>query len=183
MKRCSKEAPNFLPLRVPRFRHVVAPLFALAVCGCASRANHGESSVEFLEPIAAPQATTTKKADDIVVIEIPPSIEGDLAVPAYPPAALAAHAGLCVVYATVTLAPDGTVTDVAPSWQRVNVPNAFSEAFLDAVVEAARKWRFEPARYVYWKKNGDADLIYLRAEVVPAMVDVKFTFEASGKVR
>ena len=146
----------------------------------------GTSSIEMLAPIAAPQAGTDKAGEvstNLVINDIPPSAIGELARPAYPAAALAARAGNCVVFATVTIDARGTVTEVVPSWQRLNIPNRFSDDFLDAVKAAVRRWRFEPARVVYWQKTTDDDLKYLSTETISVRTDVKFTFEASGAVR
>jgi hypothetical protein len=139
-----------------------------------------------LAPIAGPQAKTDKKAEavnDIVVNDIPPTSKGELATPIYPAAALASHAGAFAVTVTIMINTSGVVTEVTPSWQRLNVPGPFAEQFLEAVKDAVKTWRFEPARNVYWKKNKDADLTYLYAEVVPAITDVRFTFESTGRVR
>jgi hypothetical protein len=108
---------------------------------------------------------------------------GDPLKPTYPPSALAAHAGECVVFVTITIDPTGMVSDVTPSWQRVNLPNRFSDEFLDAIRVAVRSWKFEPARNVYWEKDGSGDLKYLSTETLSAKTDIKFTFEASGSVR
>jgi outer membrane biosynthesis protein TonB len=146
----------------------------------------GTSSIEMLPPIASPQAGTDKSGEvsaNIVINDIPPSAIGELARPAYPAAALAAGAGSCVVYATITIDARGRVTEVVPSWQRLNVPNRYSDEFLEAVKAAVRGWRFEPARVVTWEKTGNDDLKYLGTETIPVRTDVKFTFEASGAVR
>jgi hypothetical protein len=139
-----------------------------------------------LAPIAAPQAARDRQgtvATDIFINDIPPSAIGELAKPDYPAAALAARAGKCVVFATVTIDARGAVTEVVPSWQRLNIPNRFSDEFLDAVKAAVRRWKFEPARVVYWQKTPDDDLKYLSTETISVRTDVKFTFEASGAVR
>jgi len=149
---------------------------------CAGTPDMGTSSIEMLAPIASPQAKTDA-VSDVVVVDIPPTSKGELARPVYPQAALAAHAGECVVNVTITIDTNGLVTEVTPSWQRLNVPGPYYGQFLDAVRAAVRTWRFEPARNVYWKKNGDADLTYMKAEILQAQTDVRFTFEPSGRVR
>ena len=164
-----------------------AAFFALLLSACASPKGQGTSSVEMLDPLRETQVKTDKKGEasmtDMVVNTIPPDWKGDLARPAYPPAALAAHAGLYVVNATVTIDTNGDVIDVRPSWQRMNMPGPYSDLFFAAVKAAVSQWRFEPARNVYWRKNGDADPIYLYAETIEAKTDVRFTFDSSGKVR
>lgn len=138
-----------------------------------------------LEPIAPPQAAASKDgqaSNPMVVNHIPPSPIGDLADPVYPAAALAAHAGSCAVFVTITIDAKGEVTEVSPSWQRFNMPNRFSEQFLAAVEDAVRGWRFEPARNVYWQKVAGEDYRYISTETIPVRTDIKFTFEASGGV-
>jgi hypothetical protein len=88
---------------------------------------------------------TDKKGEasmtDTVVNTIPPDWKGDLARPVYPPAALAAHAGQYVVNATVTIDTNGVVTDVRPSWQRMNMPGPYSDLFFAAVRAAVSQWK------------------------------------------
>ncbi len=153
--------------------------------GC--RTGQGRSSFELLEPIAAPPPKSDAKGEvtpsNIVINPIPPSFIGNPLEPIYPPGALAANAGECVVYVTITIDNKGTVSEVAPSWQRVNIPNRFSDQFIDAIGVALHSWKFEPARNVYWEKNGDGDLRYLSTETQSAKIDIKFIFEATGRVR
>jgi outer membrane biosynthesis protein TonB len=158
------------------------------IFGCAAAPEHGNSSLEVLEPtpeIELPDksAKMSVGVPDIFVNDIPPSLKGELSRPAYPSTALMAHAGGCVIYATVTIDTTGAVSEVTPSWRRLNIPNRYSDDFLAAVKETVRKWHFEPARHVYWKIMKDGDLSYIRTETVPAMIDVKFTFESNGRVR
>lgn len=135
-----------------------------------------------LEPIVTPPPKSDVSATNIIIIDIPPSIIGDLAKPVYPATALAAHAGECVVFATITIDSKGTVSEVRPSWQRLNIPSRFSEEFFEAVRVAVQSWRFEAARNVYWEKEAAGELKYLNTEVPSVQTDVKFTFEASGRV-
>lgn len=171
----------------PRPALPAAVLLALLLPGCATQKGQGTSSVEMLEPAADTQVKTDKKGEatmsDMIVNSIPPTFKGELARPVYPAAALAAHAGQYVVNATVTIGTNGAVTEVSPTWQRMNVPGPFSALFFDAVRTAVSQWSFEPARNVYWKKNGDADPLYVNAETIVAKIDVRFTFDSSGKVR
>jgi hypothetical protein len=161
-----------------------ASLVSFLESGCI--ADRGVSTIEMLEPIAPTTPTSDAKgevsAGSTIINPIPPSVIGTLAKPEYPAAALAAHAGECVVFVTVTIGPSGTVSEVAPSWQRVNIPNRFSEQYLDAIRKAVRSWRFEPARDVYWEKDSGGDLKYVRTDTVPARIDIKFTFDSKGAV-
>jgi hypothetical protein len=157
-----------------------------ATGGCSTPKQEGHSSIEMLEPIVTPPPESDAKgeisATNIIFNDIPPSIIGDLAKPVYPASALAAHAGECVVFATITIDSTGTVSEVRPSWQRLNIPGKFSEVFFEAVRAAVQRWRFEPARKIYWEKEADGELKYLNTEVPSVQTDVKFTFEASGGV-
>jgi outer membrane biosynthesis protein TonB len=140
-----------------------------------------------LEPAATPQSGRNAKGEISIgstfVNQIPPSFIGQLTSPVYPASALAAHAGECVVFVTITIGVDGTVSEVRPSWQRMYIPSRFSDTFLEAIKEAVGNWRFQPARNVYWEKQTDGELKYISNETLAAQTDVKFTFEASGVVR
>jgi hypothetical protein len=162
-----------------------ALLALLPLGACRSAAVQGQSTIEVLEPMATPQPGTTHKAEassDIIVDDLSPSLIGELAKPAYPANALAAHVGECFVFVTVTIDAKGAVSEAVLSWGRLNIPNRYSEEFLEAARTAVRSWRFEPARLVYWKRNGTGEPSYLYTEIVPAKADIKFTFEATGKV-
>ncbi|HZZ19762.1 MAG TPA: hypothetical protein VFE25_10355 [Opitutaceae bacterium] len=164
----------------------VAALLVLLLQACASRQGQGTSAVEMLEPIRDPQPKTDKKGEatmsDVLVNPIGPESKGELARPVYPPAALAGHAGRYVVNATILIDTNGVVTEVRPTWQRMNIPGPYSDLFFAAAKAAISTWRFEPARNVYWRKNGDADPLYLYAEAIEARTDVRFTFDSNGKV-
>jgi hypothetical protein len=146
----------------------------------------GKSSIEMLEPTAPAQSKASGQAEAstaIVVVDIAPTVIDELTDPIYPADALAALVGDCVLYVTITIDSSGSVSEVIPSWKRPNIPNRYSDEFLDAIRVAARSWKFEPARLVYWEKTKDEDLKYLYAVVVPAMTDIKVAFAAAGRVR
>ena len=167
-------------------RGSAAMALLLHCAACASNPQHGQSFIELLAPIAAPQAGTDAKvsaAQDLWVDRIPPSLIGEMTKPAYPAGALAAHVGDCVVFVTITIDTAGRVSEVAPSWQRLSIPNRHSAEFMDAVAAAARQWRFEPARLVYWEREPNGENKYLYAEVVPAKTDVKLTFREGERAR
>ena len=161
-------------------------LVSLVAAGCSGPPREGRSSVELLEPIPDPSGTVkgyAEREENVVINAIDPSLIGELAKPVYPRDALVARAGECVIFVTITIDTDGRVSDVRNSWQRLNIPNRFSDRFLAAVRTAVEKWRFEPARNVYWQKDASGELKYVRTEIVAARTDIKFTFEASGTVR
>jgi hypothetical protein len=163
-----------------------AGIFLVSTSGGCRTAQVAGSSVELLAPLPDPSVSAKGHAEveeNVVVNAIDPSLIGDLDRPAYPRDALEARAGECVIFATITIDTNGRVSDVRTSWQRLNIPNRFSDEFLAAVKAAVDKWRFEPARNVYWQKDVSGELRYMRTEIVAARTDVKFTFEASGRVR
>jgi len=173
------------PSSLRHFAGVAALLFVGG--GCRTTLPQGKSSFEMLEPAATPPSESAAKGEISIgstfVNRIPPSVVGQLASPVYPTAALAAHAGECIVYVTITIGADGTVSEVRPSWQRMNIPSRFSDAFLESIREAVGSWRFQPARNVFWGKQADGELKYISTETLAARTDIKFTFEASGLVR
>lgn len=180
--------PSCLAIRTPKSRHLAAAVVLLSAiaAGCSGPPREGRSSVELLEPIPDPSGTTKGHAEweeNVVINAIDPSLIGELSKPVYPRDALAARAGECIIFVTITIDTDGRVSDVRNSWQRLNIPNRFSDRFLAAVKTAVGSWRFEPARNVYWQKDATGDLKYVRTEIVAARTDIKFTFEASGAVR
>ena len=139
-----------------------------------------------LEPIGAPLASShahVEPDDAISVDEAPPYPIGELSRPVYPPEALAAHSGEVVVYVTITIGAKGDVSEAIPSWGRINIPNRYSEQFLDAVRACVARWKFQPARLVYWQNGGEQGRRYLYAETIPSKTDIKFTFTAAGDVR
>jgi hypothetical protein len=158
-----------------------------ALSGACRTPLSGTGSFEMLEPVAPPppksDAKGTVSDTDVVINQIPPSVIGDLAKPVYPADALAAKAGECVVYATIIIDSTGTVSEVRPSWQRMNIPGRFSDQFFEAIRKAVSRWKFEPARNEYYQKHPDGYLTYVSTEMIAAQTDIKFTFEESGKVR
>jgi len=161
-------------------------LMALALCAGCQTAPKGQSSVEMLEPLTHAQPSTNKKVTlerDATEDSDPPEQIGELAKPVYPAAALAAHTGAFVLNATIIIGADGRVSEVAPSWDRMNIPSRYSGQFTDAVKVAVASWRFIPAHLVHWERHPNGEDKYLYSEIIPAQVDVRFTFEATGSVR
>lgn len=118
---------------------------------------------------------------DVWVNYIPAHARGELAKPQYPAAAFAARAGTHSVTVMLTIDGTGRISDIQPS--RIDLPNRFSEAFLESVRIAVASWVFEPARAVHWKRSPDGQDEYVRTEVIAERIEIKFTFEASGPVR
>jgi hypothetical protein len=142
--------------------------------------------MELLDPVSTAAPQSDQKLDfstGIAAESIPPSAIGELRRPVYPSAALAAHAGTFVVNVTVTIDAFGRVSEVAPTWNRLNPPNPYSEQFLAAVRVAADSWRFVPARHVYWRQKADGEPVYDHADTVVCETDLRFTFEPAVPAR
>lgn len=110
----------------------------------------GESSFEFQRvnqagPPGKGNYTPQLVGSEAKNLFTPASPIGKLAAPAYPPAALAAHAGRAKVVLRVTVATDGTVNQVTPSLAGLPFANPFTDQFQAAAEAAVRQWRFEPA--------------------------------------
>jgi len=170
--------------RATPFSHSV--FLVAALCAGCRTVQQGQSSVEMLDPLAHAAGSSDKKVEvsrDLSAELDPPEVLGELAKPVYPDAALAAHAGQFVLFATITIDTKGAVSDVTPSWDRLNIPTKYSDQFLRAVKAAVGSWKFVPAHVVHWERHPNGDDKYLYSETVSAQVDVKFTFEAAGNVR
>jgi hypothetical protein len=108
---------------------------------------------------------------------------GPLAKPIYPAAALKHGAGQHVVFVTVTIDEFGRVSEVVPSWQRIQLGGPFAEDFFAAAKAAVEQWVLSPAHQVYYRKMRGADDEYLRTEAVAQTFEVKFVFEAPEAVQ
>jgi hypothetical protein len=142
--------------------------------------------MEILAPVGPPVPQSEQKLDfstGIAAESIPPEAIGELAKPAYPLGALTAHPGTYLVNVTVTIGADGLVSEVEPTWNRLNPPNAYSEQLLAAVRTAAASWRFTPARHVYWRKDPQGNPVYDHADAVVCETDLRFTFEPQPSPR
>lgn len=166
----------------------VALLISLAIDSGCRAPLRGTGVFEILgapaQAIPAPAADSAVQEETGVRIEyVAAQARGPLATPVYPRAALAAGAGECVVYATLTVDESGKIRDVVPSLTRINLKNRFSGDFFNAARAAVMSWDLTPALYVYYQKGPDGAEKYVRTEAVAVTVEIKFTFEASGKVR
>ncbi|MFO1449388.1 MAG: hypothetical protein U1F61_14640 [Opitutaceae bacterium] len=146
----------------------------------------GKSSFETVTPPPSARSQSAEQAvddSDIRVVSIPARPLGHLPTPVYPKAALDARVGKYVIFVQVVVGESGRVSDVTPSLGRVALPSPHAEAFLESVRETVLQWRLSPARMVYWQKVPGQDDRYLRTEAVAESMELKFTFEADGKVR
>jgi hypothetical protein len=175
-------------LRAGLFLRIV-PLAVIAA-GCQQHRPgselRGGSSFEILDPATPVSPVPGQKAEqsDIEVKSVAGFFtQRKPAEPVYPAGALAAGAGLRVVTVTVSFDDAGRVTDVTPSLRGFSVQDRFSDDFLAAVEDAVRQWRVQPPYLVFYRIGAGGERTYLRAEAQPASMDVRFTFEASGKVR
>jgi hypothetical protein len=159
----------------------------LLIGGCQNRTGvRGYSSVETLEPpnVESPPALDRSARQPELSDDYSPSyLKGEVANPVYPPDALAAHAGKYVVCVTVTIDELGRVSSVDRNMRGFNLPNAFSEEFLESVRTSVLSWRFIPAHKIYWSREPGGELKYVGAEPVVSTMDFKFTFDVSGAVR
>ncbi len=136
--------------------------------------------MELLPPIMEPVPQTDQKLDfsgGTAAEKIPPETIGELKEPAYPVEALTAHPGTYVVNVTVTIDANGLVTEVQPTWNRLNPPYLYSEQLLAAIRAAAVSWRFIPAKCVYWRLNAAGEPAFDHAETIACQTDLRFTFQ------
>jgi hypothetical protein len=185
MKRCWRATGA--RLKSPALSLSASVVFGVGLlAACRAAAPRGSSSVELVEPLPLAEAVAkgrTEARSGVVAEYAPPYPKGEPEKPAYPPEALATHAGEVVVYLTITIDATGRVTEAVPSWGRVNIPNTYSEDFLAAARQCVLRWRFEPARVVYWERDGGEDNHYLYSETIPSRTDVKVTFTTAGTRR
>lgn len=163
----------------------------LVSTGCRHRTETGDtgsSSVRFIEEPSAPASGSAQVAD------VPPS--GDyfkeaqpiapLALPAYPPRALAAKAGLAIVTVRVFVDAKGRITDIGPSPLGFSTPGPFAGDFAKAVQAALSQWRFQPAqRYhleIFRNARGGVDNKESGRMDTETYLDMSFTFTAAGRV-
>ena len=148
---------------------------------------NGRSSFEIVQPPAGFGLQSQSKAKAEVsatrIEFVEPSALGALTPPIYPASALAARAGERIVFLTFTIDESGNVRDAHRTIDRLHLPDRFAEEFLVAAVSAVERWKFRPGRRVYWEKDAAGEDRYVRAEKIERTIDVKFTFETSGKVR
>lgn len=113
----------------------------------------------------------------------PPNPLGKLVAPAYPPAALAAHAGRVKVVLQVTIGTEGRATQVTPALAGLPFASPFTDQFQAAAEAAVRQWRFEPAEFRRLEPSdyrGTTIWSVTYAEKREMTVEVTFTFTESG---
>jgi TonB family protein len=148
----------------------------------------GKSSFEFerVNPASSPgkgNYTPQLTGTEAKYIYTPASPRGKQATPAYPPAALAAHAGRVKVVLRITIGTDGTVTQVAPALAGLPFSNPFSDQFEAAAEAAVRQWKFEPAEVRRLEPSdyrGTTIWSVTDTEKREMTVEVTFTFTEDG---
>jgi hypothetical protein len=162
--------------------------FSLSQYGCRSHSAislTGRSSFELLESQKTAQIVQAdEKNTDIKINYIAGSVSlSSLKKPIYPPAALEAHAGRCVVYATITFDETGHESYVSQSWKRMPDLNRFADAFFNEVKVAASTWTISPPCNVYYIMDKDGNRRHLRTETLSEKYDFRFIFESDGSVK
>lgn len=174
------------------FGFLMGPM--LLACGCrhvpTPPPDTGASSFRFVdEPLAPPQkGKVTEGSNGPILVEhyIEAEPVTPLAMPIYPPHALAAKAGLVTIGVKISVDTDGRVSDVSPSMLTFSTPTRYSDEFDEAVRVAVIQWRFHPAqRYtmrIFRTEEGGGPPRELHRENTETYFDLAFTFAASGKV-
>jgi len=105
---------------------------------------------------------------------------GDLPSPAYPPEALAAHAGWVILGVRIKIGTDGRVVEVEPSPMGISNAGKYSDLFMAAVKTAVQSWRFFPARLrtetVLQSEGGTLYWGYTASEPTESVTDLSFDF-------
>jgi len=146
----------------------------------------GQGSFEFTQRpagtrIGEGQAVLTGSEPKDVFIPATP--DGPLAVPVYPPAALAAHAGRVTVVLEITIGTDGRVGDVRPGMAGIPFGGPFSAQFQAAAEAAMARWRFRPAelRHIEPREEGGETIwSMVFTEKRELTTEVSFTFTETG---
>ena len=168
-------------------------LFSLAACSRPHSvvpipASAGQSSFLFLPNEPSPDALP-KKDEEIV----PPLASGQLALPSYPPAALAAKFGYATMVLRLVIGTDGRIAGIEQSPHKISSGGAFEKEFRASIEEAVQKWVFHPAE---WRRledgedlNGDGKIDFRRvveSRKIVVHYDVQFEFDimnGKGQVR
>lgn len=160
----------------------------LAAAGCRHRPpTVGASSFEVIRPpaLAVGGAGKAEPTEENTVDFREAQAIRPLAMPVYPPAALAARAGRAQVGVHVTVDRAGKVSEVGPSLFVLSTPGPFAGAFREAVEAAVLQWRFRPAEILHLETVRAPEATYnriSRSETIEAQFDLAFTFTASGGV-
>lgn len=165
-------------------------LLAVAVAlgsGCThpSASPSFASSFETIDPPPAPPPAKhgggerAPPRDDIVV---PAQIlMRDVVNPVYPVRAIGVLGAPRVAVVTVTVDADGTVSDVEPSIRSPLLLDDVGSAVFAAIRTAVMRWHVMPPRVIHYRQAGNGDRVYVGSEALAGTLEIKFTFDASGK--
>lgn len=150
--------------------------------GCQHRT--GVASFEFIDPAHPEPPTDARKLKvkigTIVFVDANP-IE-PLAIPTYPPTALAANAGPITIAVRISVGADGRVNEINPSFAAVSFPSRYDAEFHKAIEAALAMWRFEPAQWAQLEPSKDGPPIVKSRTDTETSFDIVFTFTTSGSV-
>ena len=113
-----------------------------------------------------------------------PVLEEGFALPAYPAAALAAHAPTTDVIVRLVVAEDGSVASVRPSPLAAPSQGEWERLFYGVVSETVTGWRYEPCELRELEDGPDLDgngspdyRLVVASKPVAVYLDLKFRFE------
>lgn len=163
----------------------LAVVFMTWEVGCIQRpsvvSESGTTAVRFLTP-----TSTVSEHKSFGDMAVPPEPILPLAVPVYPPNALAAKAGLVFVGIRIVVDKTGHVSAIDPSPLAISSSSPFAADFQKAIRAAVANWRFAPAfvqRTEAGKsENGSDEMVFKGVEKTEWSFDVSFTFTATGSV-
>ncbi len=106
----------------------------------------------------------------------------DVVNPVYPARAIGVLGAPRVAVVTVTLNADGRIADVEPSFQSPLLLDDVGNAVFAAIRSAVMQWHIMPARVVHYRRMENGERVYTGSEPLAGTLEIKFTFDASGKV-
>lgn len=158
------------------------PIALIYLAGCKHQS--GEASFKFIDSIHSQPATDARemklKIGTTVFVEAKP-IE-PLAIPIYPPIAVAADLGSVTIAVKISVNKDGRVEAVSPSMAGISLPTRFSHEFHEAVETAVKQWRFEPAKLARLEPAKSGPPFVTSTQDTETAFDVAFTFSSPGAV-
>ena len=171
--------------RLPRILTAVLPA-VVTTAGCRHLPDRGRSSYEFVKTARATAYRPVLVDDQPHDLFLPARPLPPLALPAFPPRALAAHVGRTTLMLDLTIGPDGRVVGIVPALGGIPWLGPFAADFRAAAEATVAQWRFEPAqlRHVEPRKDdGTTVWSVTRTQPVEMTVEVAVTFtETTGPI-
>jgi hypothetical protein len=166
---------------------IVIGFTVLPAPGCRTRISQGSSRSEVLPPTEPPQ-DPAKSAVKLSLSKdridyIHARAEEPVPTPEYPARALAANAGDYSLYVTLTVNPDGSISDIHPTLGQIQMPSPYFDDFLVSAQAALIHWKVSAPRLVYWKRMPDGEMRYLRTETDSTTIDLKISFLQTTETR